>query len=96
MTKDAAVNFAQIAVLTCQRAQGEKGKVMRENWIRLCGTYQSRGGILASSEVRKVNVYAIALYSLYLILFYFKGTQRAGDSVFCNPTPTESTREPVW
>jgi hypothetical protein len=56
MTKDAAVNFAQIAVLTCQRAQGDKSKVMRESWIRLCGTYQSRGGILTSPEVRKVNI----------------------------------------
>lgn len=62
MTKDAAVNFAQIAVLTCQRAQGEKGKVMRENWIRLCGTYQSRGGILASSEVRKALSELATLY----------------------------------
>ena len=57
LTKDPVVNFTQIAVLTCQRAQGEKSKVMRESWIRLCGTYQSRGGVLAASEVRKVNIY---------------------------------------
>ncbi|KAG6850116.1 hypothetical protein H0H93_001037 [Arthromyces matolae] len=52
LTKDQAVNFAQIAVLTCQRSQGEKNKVLRESWIRLCGTYQSRGGVLALPEVR--------------------------------------------
>ena len=55
MTKDAVVNFSQLAVATCQRAQGEKNKVMRESWIRLCGTYQSRGGLLASPDVRKVG-----------------------------------------
>ncbi|GLB44828.1 putative protein of unknown function (DUF410) [Lyophyllum shimeji] len=52
LTKDQVVNFAQLAVRTCQRAQGEKNKVMRESWVRLCGTYQSRGGILAMPEVR--------------------------------------------
>jgi hypothetical protein len=59
MTRDATINFMQIAVLTCQRAQGDKSKVMRESWIRLCGTYQSRGGILASPEVRKVNIVSL-------------------------------------
>jgi golgi to ER traffic protein 4 len=49
------INFAQLAVLTCQRAQGERNKVMRESWVRLCGTYQSRGGVLAQPEVRKVS-----------------------------------------
>jgi len=52
LTKDPIVNFAQIAVLTCQRAQGDRNKVMRESWVRLCGTYQSRGGVLATPEVR--------------------------------------------
>ncbi|KAG5350204.1 Golgi to ER traffic protein 4 [Termitomyces sp. T112] len=52
LTQDQVVNFAQIAVVTCQRAQGEKNKLMRESWVRLCGTYQSRGGVLALPEVR--------------------------------------------
>jgi len=26
---------------------------VREAWVRLCGTYQSKGGVLASAEVRK-------------------------------------------
>jgi golgi to ER traffic protein 4 len=51
---DPLVNFCQLAVLTCQRAQGADNKVMRESWVRLCGTYQSKGGPLASPEVRKV------------------------------------------
>lgn len=56
LTKDPIVNFSQMAVLTCQRAQGDKNKVMRESWVRLCGTYQSKGGILASKEVRQVRL----------------------------------------
>lgn len=54
LTTDPLVNFAQLAVRTCQRAQGDKNKTMREAWIRLCGTYQSKGGLLATKEVRKV------------------------------------------
>ncbi|KAG1794511.1 hypothetical protein EV424DRAFT_1530264 [Suillus variegatus] len=46
------LNFCQLAVLTCQRANGEKNKVIRESWVRLCGTYQSKGGVLATREVR--------------------------------------------
>ncbi|KAG6864867.1 hypothetical protein C0991_006721 [Blastosporella zonata] len=52
LTKDQVVNFAQIAVLICQRANGDKNKVVRENWVRLCGTYQSRGGVLTLPDVR--------------------------------------------
>lgn len=55
LTKDPIVNWAQLAVRTCQRAQGERNKAMREAWVRLCGTYQSKGGLLASKEVRKVS-----------------------------------------
>lgn len=61
LTKDSVVNFCQIAVLTCQRAQGDKNKVMRESWVRLCGTYQSQGGILATPEVRSVRVFIAGL-----------------------------------
>ncbi|KAF8193392.1 hypothetical protein BJ912DRAFT_924570 [Pholiota molesta] len=52
MTKDMLVNFAQMVVLTCQRAQGAQNKVMRESWVRLCGTYQSKISILATPEMR--------------------------------------------
>lgn len=37
---------------------------MRESWVRLCGTYQSRGGILAQPEVRKVRVCVYLFLSL--------------------------------
>ncbi|PFH45952.1 hypothetical protein AMATHDRAFT_51368 [Amanita thiersii Skay4041] len=62
LTKDALVNFSQMAVLTCQRANGDKSKVMRESWVRLCGTYQSKGGLLTSPEVRRVLNEIATLY----------------------------------
>ena len=54
MTKDMLVNFSQMAVLTCQRAQGEQNKVMRESWVRLCGTYGTKVSVLATPEMRAV------------------------------------------
>lgn len=61
-TTDSALNFSQLAVRTCQRAQGDKNKSMREAWIRLCGTYQSKGGVLAVQEVRKTLIELAELY----------------------------------
>lgn len=58
MTKDSLVNFAQMAILTCQRAQGDQNKVMRESWIRLCGTYQGRVPQLATPEMRSVSIFS--------------------------------------
>jgi len=58
MTKDSLVNFAQMAVLTCQRAQGAQNKVMRESWVRLCGTYQGKIGLLATPEMRAVRKFS--------------------------------------
>ena len=60
-TVDSVLNFTQLAVRTCQRAQGAQNKTMREAWVRLCGTYQSKGGLMGTKEVRKVR--AIALFS---------------------------------
>lgn len=54
-TNDSILNFSQLAVRTCQRAQGDKNKAIREAWVRLCGTYQSKGGILAKPEMRRVS-----------------------------------------
>ena len=54
LTTDSILNFCQLAVFTCQRASGEKNRVVRESWMRLCGTYQSKGGVLAQVEVRRV------------------------------------------
>lgn len=55
-TTDPLLNFCQLAILTCQRANREKNQVIRESWVRLCGTYQSKGGVLATKEVRAVSV----------------------------------------
>ncbi|OCH94818.1 hypothetical protein OBBRIDRAFT_788823 [Obba rivulosa] len=52
-TTDPYLNFTQLAVRTCQRAQREKNKAIREAWVRLCGTYQSKGGVLTTKDVRK-------------------------------------------
>jgi len=61
-TTDSVLNFAQLAVLTCQRAQGAQNKAMREAWVRLCGTYQSKGGLMATTEVRKALIELAELY----------------------------------
>lgn len=54
VTDDSLLNFAQLAVRTVQRAAGAQNKTAREAWVRLCGTYQARGGILTHPEVRAV------------------------------------------
>ncbi|KAH7928121.1 hypothetical protein BV22DRAFT_1031119 [Leucogyrophana mollusca] len=61
-TTDSLLNFCQLAVFTCQRAHGDKSKIMRESWVRLCGTYQSRGGLLAKGEVRAALQEIATLY----------------------------------
>ncbi|KAE9388286.1 hypothetical protein BT96DRAFT_927188 [Gymnopus androsaceus JB14] len=33
IAQDPIINFAQLAVATCQRAQGDRNKVMRESWV---------------------------------------------------------------
>lgn len=53
VTSDQVFNFLQLAVLTCQRAQGDKNKTIREAWVRLCGSYQSKGGLMADPNMRK-------------------------------------------
>jgi len=62
MTKDMLVNFAQMAVLTCQRAQGDQNKVMRESWVRLCGTYGTKVSLLATPEMRAILNEIATLY----------------------------------
>ncbi|KAJ7220284.1 hypothetical protein GGX14DRAFT_434046 [Mycena pura] len=62
LVNEPIVNFAQLAVLTCQRAQGERNKAVRESWVRLCGTYQSKGGVLATPEVRQALTEISMLY----------------------------------
>jgi hypothetical protein len=54
VTDDSLLNFVQLAVRSVQRAAGAQNRTAREAWIRLCGTYQSRGGILSHPDVRLV------------------------------------------
>jgi len=53
ITTDQVLNFLQLAIRTCQRAQGDGNKTIREAWVRLCGSYQSKGGLMASSQMRQ-------------------------------------------
>jgi hypothetical protein len=94
LTKDRVVNFTQIAVLTCQRAQGEKSKVMRESWIRLCGTYQSRGGVLATAEVRKVNIYCYSRFLGSQFLPPQKALNELATLYFSIPPPRNQAANP--
>ncbi|KZT73173.1 hypothetical protein DAEQUDRAFT_722299 [Daedalea quercina L-15889] len=61
-TIDSVLNFTQLAMRTCQRAQGAQNKAMREAWVRLCGTYQSKGGLMATKEIRKALIDLAELY----------------------------------
>jgi hypothetical protein len=62
LTTDSALNFLQLALLACQRAQGDRNKVVRESWVRLCATYTSKGGIMATPEVKKALQEVSELY----------------------------------
>lgn len=64
-TSDQIVNFCQLAVRTCQRAQGAANRKAQEAWIRLSGTYLSRGLVLSKPEIRRVRYpRSLATYSL--------------------------------
>ncbi|KAJ7352280.1 hypothetical protein DFH08DRAFT_858438 [Mycena albidolilacea] len=94
LVKDQIVNFAQLAVLTCQRAQGERNKAVRESWVRLCGTYQSRGGLLATPEVRQALTEVSTLY-FALAPPRSQASNPLGDmisSMFGGPAAAQPTR----
>ncbi|KAG6369692.1 hypothetical protein JVT61DRAFT_14120 [Boletus reticuloceps] len=97
LTTDNALNFCQLAVLACQRGNAEKNKVMRESWIRLCGTYQSRGGILATNEVRSVRLrstlqtHTESTHGGSTGL----GIARHRNVVLCPPTTQDTTEQPT-
>jgi len=64
-TKDQILNFSQLAVRACQRAQGSANKKAQEAWVRLCGTYLSKGGVLAQPDVRtRLNEIATLFFAL--------------------------------
>ena len=93
LTKDPILNFAQMAVLTCQRANGDTNRVVRESWIRLCGTYQSRAGVLALPEVRKVRQHPFLVPRLSKI---GPGSARYRDAVLCFTSAARPACESVW
>jgi len=67
VTDDSLLNFTQLAVRTVQRAAGAQNMTAREAWVRLCGTYQSRGGVLAQPDVRAVlNELAMLYFEIAL------------------------------
>ena len=62
LTTDSALNFLQLAVRTCQRANGSANKKAQEAWIRLVGAYANKGGVLAQPEVRRVSRHVKLIY----------------------------------
>lgn len=56
-TTDHVLNFLQLAIRVCQRgAIGlPQSKRVQEVWVRLCGSYQSRRGVLTQPYYREVG-----------------------------------------
>ena len=56
-TTDYVLNFLQLAIRVCQRgAIGlPQNKQVQEIWVRLCGSYQSRRGMLTQPHYREVG-----------------------------------------
>lgn len=92
ITADPVLNFAQLAVVTCQRAQGDQSKLMRESWIRLCGTYQVRGGLLAEPDVRRVRNFSISISFVVSILIQVLND--IGQLYFSIQPPRNQTANP--
>jgi hypothetical protein len=95
LTVDSVLNFCQLAVATCQRAQGDRNKAAREAWVRLCGTYQSKGGVLASPEVRMVRFSIPTYKTKKLMLWILIGIARVVTVILRHPATSRSGREPV-
>jgi hypothetical protein len=94
MTKDSLVNFSQMAVLTCQRSQGDKNKVMRESWVRLSGTYQGKVGLLATPEIRKVCTHSILIcYLTHADALFLEVPERNRCTLLRHSTSSESGGE---
>lgn len=57
-TTDTTLNFLQLAIRICQRAKNPppQGKQAQELWVRLCGSYQSRRGLVSQPVYREVRL----------------------------------------
>ncbi|CAG7854194.1 SubName: Full=Uncharacterized protein {ECO:0000313/EMBL:CCA70416.1} [Serendipita indica DSM 11827] len=57
LTTEPTLNFLQLAIRTCQRAKSssnlQQAKQAQEMWVRLCGSYQSRRGLVAQPVYRE-------------------------------------------
>lgn len=85
ITTDQVLNFLQLAIRTCQRSQGDKNKTVREALVRLCGTYQSKGGLMASPPMRSVRLNYV----------FDSGASRL-PSVVCRPCRNSQTYTSVY
>jgi hypothetical protein len=94
ITTDGALNWAQLAVQTCQRAQGAENKLVREAWIRLCGTYQARGGLLAQPPVRQVCVPPSSNSHSMLTVRDGQALQEISTLYFGLPPPRQAAANP--
>jgi len=72
LTTDTTLNFLQLVIRTCQRAKNPapQGRQVQEMWVRLCGSYQSRRGLVAQPAYRGVRKcpFSPCPYSLVLII----------------------------
>jgi hypothetical protein len=72
LTTEPTLNFLQLAIRTCQRAKNAQpqGRQIQELWVRLCGSYQSRRGLVAQPayrEVRPVSLHVMQTTNFHLI-----------------------------
>lgn len=65
-TTDPAFNFFQLAIRTCQRGNGmtlDQQRDARNAWVRLCGRYVTRGGLIGSEPMKEVRFGVISFWN---------------------------------
>ncbi|GJJ08722.1 hypothetical protein Clacol_002941 [Clathrus columnatus] len=96
VTTDQVLNFLQLAIRTCQRAQGDKNKTIREAWVRLCGSYQSKGGLMSEPVMRKALAEIGQLYfSIPMPRTQANPLQDMFSSLFGGGTTATKTLSPI-
>lgn len=94
-TTDPVLNFLQLAIRVCQRgAIGlPQSKQVQEIWVRLCGSYQSRRGVLAQPYYREVGPPIISVSDPLMKLPQALG--EIGQLFFDLPTPRSANSNPM-
>ena len=94
-TTDLVLNFLQLAIRVCQRgAIGlPQSKKVQEIWVRLCGSYQSRRGVLAQPYYREVGPPTISVSDLLMKLPQALG--EIGQLFFDLPPPRPANANPM-